>query len=154
MKKIKDNWWNRVFHHKALEAYKEECKRLRRILGWYNQLIEDLNEAKTLENLLAVHKHAWEIGYRNANIAPLEWDMFRTRDISQMQPSEVYLGGIYGLSTRNIPFWNNNRNETMAGNGFGIDDNKLIYDIIMQQYRRHLKSNFSAIYNEVTNKLF
>lgn len=150
MKKIRDNWWNRVFHHKALE----ECKRLRRILSCYKQLEKDLNEAKTLENLLAVHKHAWEIGYRNANIAPLEWGMFRTQDISQMQPSEVYLGGIYGLSTRNIPFWNDNRNETMAGNGFGIDDDKLIYDIIMQQYRKYLKSNFSAIYNEVTNKLF
>ena len=154
MKKIRDNWWNRVFHRKALEAYKQECKKFRRILGWYNQLMEDLNEAKTLEDLLAVHKHAWEVGYRNENIAPCEWGMFRTQDISQMQSSEVFLGGIYGLCTRNIPFWNNNHNETMSGNGFGIDDAKPIYDIIMQQYRTHLKSNFRAINDRAADQLF
>lgn len=154
MKKIKDNWWNRVFRRKALEAYKEECKKLRRILGWYNQLMEYLDQAKNLEDLLEVHRTAWRIGYRNPNIAPCEWGMFRTEDILQMKPSEVYLGGIYGLITGNIPFWNDSRKETMSGNGFGITDDKSVYDIVMEQYRTHLKSNFRAINDQAANQLF
>ena len=154
MKKIKDNWWNRIFHHKTLEAWNQEAKKFRKIIGWYKNIIEELNEAKSLEEILSVHKHAWEVGFRNINIAPCEWGMFRTHDILQMQPSEVYLGGIWGLTTKNIPFWNDNREETMAGNGFGIDDNKLIYDIIMQQYRNHLRSNFQAIRRDASNTLY
>jgi hypothetical protein len=154
MKKIKDNLWNRVFHNKALKEWKIEIKKLQRIIGWYDNLNQELNEAKTLEDLLNVHKHAWEIGYQNDNIAPLEWGMFRTKDILQMSPSEVYLGGIWGLSTKNIPFWNANKKETMAGNGFGIDENRLIYDLIMQQYRQHLKSNFRAIKELAASRLF
>ena len=154
MKKIKDTLWNRVFHNKALKEWKIEKKRLEKVLGWYNDIIQELNESKTLEDLLEVHKRAWKIGFRNDNIAPLEWGMFRAKDILQMEPSEVYLGGIWGLCTKNIPFWNEHCNETMAGNGFGIDDDKFIYELIMQQYRNHLRSNFSAIRNQANIKLF
>ena len=71
-----------------------------------------------------------------------------------MTPEEVYLGGIWGLSTNNIPFWSQNKDETMAGNGFGINDDKLIYELIMQQYRRHLRSNFNVLATKAKEWLY
>ena len=71
--KVKDNWWNRIFHRKALKAWKDEAKKLHRILGWFPQLEQDLREAKTLSQLLEVHKKAWNLGFQHYNLAPLEW---------------------------------------------------------------------------------
>ena len=42
----------------------------------------------------------------------------------------------------------------MAGNGFGIDPEKKIYDLIMQQYRQHLRSNINAIADDTAKELF
>lgn len=154
MKKIKDNLWNRIFHKKQLKKQREYKKLLHAIIGWFPQLLQDLQEAKTLESLMDVHKKAWELGYQNSGLEPCAWGMFRTKNILQMQPSEVYLGGIWGLNTKNIPFWNEHRTETMAGNGFGIDDNKLIYELIASQYRNHLRSNFNAIKQQAETWLF
>lgn len=151
METIKDNWWNRIFYRKTLKAWKDK---VHRILGWFPQLEQDLREAKTLSQLLEVHKKAWNLGFQNPNLAPLEWGMFRTKSIPEMTPDEVYLGGIWGLSTKNIPFWEENKSETMAGNGFGIDDDKLIYEIIMSQYRNYLRSNFKSLKEEAKNLLF
>ena len=154
MKKIKDNLWNCIFHKKQLKKQREYKKLLHAIIGWFPQICQDLREAKTLEGLMNIHKKAWELGYQNSGLGPCPWGMFRTKDILQMQPSEVYLGDIWGLSTKNIPFWNEHRTETMAGNGFGIDDDKKIYDLIMSQYRNHLRNNFNAIKQEAENWLF
>ena len=155
MKKIRDNWWNRIFHKKALKEYKAYRKQCSRIIGWYPQLLQDLKEAKDLSTLLSIHKHAWEIGYQNKNLAPCEWGMFRTNDIPNMTPSEVYLGGMYtGLNTYNIPYWESHKTETWECNGYGHNSEDLLYDTIMKQYRDHLKSNFRAINDESANQLF
>lgn len=146
MKKIKDNWWNRIFHKKALKEYKAYREQCNRIVGWYPQLLQDLREAKNLLTLLSIHKHAWEIGYRNENLAPCEWGIFRTKDILTMTPSEVYLGGLdTGLNTNNIPFWESRKTDKWACNGYGHNSEDLLYDTIMNQYRRHLRSNINEI---------
>lgn len=154
MKKISNNLWNKIFHKKALKeykAYREECSR---IIGWYPQLLQDLMEAKDLPTLLSIHKHAWEIGYRNQNIAPCEWGMFRTSNILDMTPSEVFLGGTYtGLNTNNIPFWEAHKQDKWSCNGWGHEPEDLLYDTIMEQYRNHLKSNFRAIEEDRVNFL-
>ena len=66
----------------------------------------------------------------------------------------LYLGDIWGLWSNNGRFWENNKSETMAGNGFGIDPEKKVYDLIMQQYREHLRSNINAISEQTAKNLF
>ena len=153
MKKVRNNLWNRIFHSKALKEYKEWRGKAHAIIGWNKQLNEDLQRAKTLQDLINIHKHAWQIGYNSPNIAPLEWGMFRCKSIPELTLDTLYLGDIWGLWTNNGRFWEEHKDETMAGNGFGIDENKKCYDLIMQQYRQHLRSNINAISGQTAKEL-
>ena len=154
MKKIKDNLWNRMFHSKALKEYQEWKKTAKNIIGWNKQLNEGLQRASSLQALINIHKHAWSIGYRNSNLGPCAWGMFRCESIPELTLDTLYLGDIWGLWTNNGKFWEKHKNETMAGNGFGIDPEKKIYDLIMQQYRGHLRSNINAISDYTAKELF
>ena len=154
MKKVKNNLWNKLFHSKALKEYQEWRETAKSIIGWNKQLNEDLRRAKTLQELINVHKYAWEIGYRNPNIAPCAWGMFRCESIDKLDLGTLYLGDIWGLWTNNGRFWEENKDETMAENGFGIDPEKKVYDLIMQQYRHHLRSNINVIADNTAEDLF
>lgn len=145
MKKVKNNLWNKIFHKKALNEYKQWKKVAEAILGWYKQLDEDLRRATTLQSLINIHKKAWEIGYQSLGLAPCPWGMFRCKDISELTLDNLYLGDIWGLWTNSGKFWEENKSETMAGNGFGIPEDKLVYDIIVGQYKNHLRTNFEII---------
>ena len=100
-------------------------------------LLLSLEAADNLYELLELHKKAWELGYRNRNLAPDKFGMFRTKDIAEMHPNEVFLGGIYGLFTHPIPFWETNKNDD------GTDINT--YDIVLNQYKQLLISNIQII---------
>lgn len=154
MKKVKNNLWNKIFHSKALKEYQEWKEIAKSIIGWNKQLNEDLKRAQTLQDLIDIHKHAWDIGYRNSNLGPCEWGMFRCDCIPMLSLNTLYLGDIYGLWTNTGKFWEEHKNEIMAGNGFGINPEKKVYDLIMQQYRQHLKSNINAIADNTTKELF
>ena len=154
MKRVRNNLWNKIFHSKALKEYKEWKKTAHAIIGWNRQLNEDLQRAKTLQDLINIHKHAWEIGYRSPNIAPCPWGMFRCNSIPELTLDTLYLGNIWGLWTNNGTFWENHKSETMAGNSFGIDNDELVYNLIVRQYKQHLKSNFNAIVKNVSDNLF
>ena len=154
MKKVKNNLWNRIFHSKALKEYQEWKEIARSIIGWNKQLNEDLRRASSLQELINIHKHAWDIGYQNSNLSPCPWGMFRCELIPELTLDTLYLGDIWGLWTNTGQFWEDHKSETMSGNSFGIDPNKKIYDIIMQQYRQHLKSNINAIADYTSKELF
>jgi hypothetical protein len=154
MKKVRNNLWNRLFHSKALKEYQEWKKTAKAIIGWNKQLNQDLTRAETLQDLIDIHKHAWEIGYKNLNISPCPWGMFRCKLISELTLDNLYLGDIWGLWTNIGRFWEEHKNETMSCNGFGIDPNKKVYDLIMQQYRKHLRSNINAIADNTAKELF
>ena len=154
MKKVRNNLWNRLFHSKALKEYQEWKEKAYSIIGWNKQLNEDLRRAKTIQELINVHKHAWQIGYQNSNLSPCPWGMFRCKSIPELTLDTLYLGNIWGLWTNNGRFWEQNKNETMAGNGFGIDPEKKCYDLIMQQYRQHLRCNINAISEQTAKSLF
>jgi hypothetical protein len=154
MKKVRNNLWNKIFHSKALKEYQEWKKKAYSIIGWNRQLNQDLSRAKTLQELINVHKHAWEIGYQNPNIAPCAWGMFRCKSIPELTLDTLYLGDIWGLWTNTGQFWEKHKDETMAVNGFGINTNKKVYDLIMQQYRQHLRSNINAISDNIAKELF
>ena len=154
MKKIKNNLWNRIFHSKALKEYKEWKVVAKSIIGWNKQLNQDLERSKNLQDLINVHKHVWDIGYQSSNLAPCPWGMFRCESIPELTLDNLYLGDIWGLWTNNGTFWEKHKNDTMAGNGFGIDPEKKVYDLIMQQYRQHLRSNINAIADNTAKALF
>lgn len=50
-------------------------------------------------------------------------------------------------------FWEEHKDETMAGNGFSINPERKCYDLIMQLYRMHLKSNINAISDNTAKEL-
>ena len=154
MKKVRNNLWNRIFHSKALKEYQEWKKTAESIIGWNNLLNQNLLKAKTLQDLIDVHKSAWNIGYRNRNISPCPWGMFRCNSIPELTLDTLYLGDIWGLWTNTGKFWEEHKDETMSGNGFGIDPNRKVYDLIIQQYRQHLRSNINAIADNTARDLF
>ena len=154
MKKIKDNLLNRIFRSKALKEYQEWKQTAGSIIGWNKQLNEELRRASSLQELINVHKHAWDVGYRGSGLSPCPWGMFRCDNISALTLDNLYLGDIWGLWTNPGRFWEEHKDETMAGNGFGIDPNKKVYDLIMQQYRQHLKSNINFIADNTAKELF
>lgn len=132
---MKNNLYNKIFHPCKLKAYRDEAKKLR---GWLPHLLQDLSEAKTFEDLVTIHKFAWEKGFQNENLGPCEWGMFRTNSIPEMSFGEIYLGGIYGLNTHNIPWWNSHKEEPYS-------EHRTCFEVVFNQYRNHLRSNFQAI---------
>lgn len=157
-KKIKDNLFNRIFRRKALKAQREEKKRCERIVGFYKEALEKIKEANSLINLIDVHKWIWSKGFQNYNLGPCEWGMFRTKSIPEMKIDEVYLGGIYGLYTKPIPFWEKKGREELFGvsgyEGMNVYPETPIYEIVLNQYKDMLSSNVKAIYNHACCYLF
>ena len=96
------------------------------------KMLQLIEEATDLIQLLSVHKKIWVYGFRNQNLGPCEFGMFRTDNILHMTQDEVFLGNIYGLWTFSIREWNHRADE-----GY--------YDIIVRQYRDLLESNVKAI---------
>lgn len=62
-----------------------------------------------------------------------------------MTPDQIYLGGIWGLFTHSIPFWEEDK---YGCNGFGIDENLSLYEMIVDQYRKLLSSNIRAMFKK------
>lgn len=127
---------------------KEQYIRCQNLINCSYDIQVEIDGCQTLVELLHVHKDLWNKGFQNFNLGPCSWGMFRTKSIPNMHPSEVFLGGIWGLSTRNIPFWEAYSDEDMSGNGFGLDDSTKIYDLIMNQYRRLLWLNVEDLTNK------
>ena len=145
----KRNLWNRIFHSEELKKEHEEYEKAKSLVGFGSETLQFIEGAKDLDELLKAHKIAWSRGYRNENLGPCSYGIFRTHtDIESMTADEVYLGDIWGLWTHNIPFWNDHKEETMSGNGFEIPEDTLCYDLIMRQYRNLLRKNIQNIINE------
>lgn len=102
---------------------------------YINVLINDLNKTKSLYELLHIHKLAWAIGFKNNNLSPNKYGMFRTNDILTMTAQDVYLGNIDGLWTRTLADWSNNSKEE--------------YQIVFNQYKTLLYSNLKEIQNRL-----
>ena len=117
------------------------------------RIINTIEKCDSLEELLSIHKEAWIVGFQNENLGPDKYGMFRTENIPTMQPSEVFLGGIWGLWTYAIPFWEERKSQPYGCNGFGMDPEISLYDIILDQYKRLLTSNIKDIWCEAERSL-
>lgn len=136
-----NNVFNRFFFKETLEEEKEKYEKCKSLVGHFAELDERIGASKSLEGVLDLHKKAWGLGYQNDNLAPCEYGMFRTKDISTMKPEEVFLGNVYGLWTLPIPKWSDQKSQM-------YDKDISVYDIVLNQYKRILHSNVKAIYKE------
>ena len=139
---LKNTRWNRMFHKNTLIEQNKLYNKYKKMVGFSREILDEVKNSSSLYELLDIHKKAWEIGFRNMNLGPCEYGMFRTKDILYMNPSEVFLGGIYGLNTRTIFYWEQHSSDPIGPNGFGLDEKITIYSLILDQYRKHLFSNF------------
>lgn len=166
MKSYKNTTWNRLFHGKEVKANVELKKKAQKLIELAPSFIErigyvtftegDPNSAKvtgvtSLLNVLALHKEAWTAGFQNNGICPCSYGYFRTESIEKMKPEEVYLGDIYGLFTKNIPFWEQYKNEGKTGGGYDIYTYLTDYQIVLRQYKGQLTFNIKKI-NEDAEK--
>ena len=147
----KNNIWNRLFHKaevqeniKQMSIYTKQCLEGQRFL-------DKIEGSNTLITLMNIHKDAWEIGFQNENIGPCPYGVFRTLDIPSMTPDQIYLGGVWGLVTKPIPFWEKRKEDKYGCNGFGIDENLSLYKMIVDQYKKLLSSNIRAMFNKARN---
>ena len=139
---LKNTRWNRMFHKDTLIEQNKLYNKYKKMVGFSREILDEVKNSSSLYELLDIHKKAWEIGFRNMNLGPCEYGMFRTKDILYMNPSEVFLGGIYGLNTHTIFYWEQHSSDPIGPNGFGLDEKITIYSLILDQYRKHLFSNF------------
>lgn len=146
----KRNLWNRMFYSDVLEEELDTYSKCLAIKGIYPEIQGKLQRATKLSDLLEIHKFAWQWGFRNENLAPCSYGMFRTGDIKDMTLSEIYLGNIYGLCTKPASEWDKCK-ENMTGNGFGIDEFILCKDLIFKQYKDLLSSNFRSLANKANS---
>ena len=141
----KNNLFNRLFHKAEINTNKDFFRTQNFICNNVDNVFSELNECKTLTEVFFFHKRIWINGFRNENIGPCQYGMFRTQSIEGMKPEDVHLGGRWGLITENIPYWEKFRDEKYGANGFGIDPETSLYGMILDQYKNHLHSNIKAI---------
>jgi hypothetical protein len=144
---IRNNLWNRIFHRREVSEIRKQLFLNQQAILVYDKLEFKLRNCTELLELLDIHKLMWSYNYRNANLGPCSYGMFRTTDsIEHMSPDEVYLGDIYGLATNNITFWESHKNEKFGDNGFGLDPEISMYALLVAQYKRLLIANLHELY--------
>lgn len=130
----KNNAFNRIFHRNEILDNMVNYSETRTLCVFAETLIADINQTRTLPELIEHHKYIWKWGYRNENLAPNEFGMFRCSDIESMTAEDVYLGGINGIWTFNVKEF-----ERMKSSDADI------YDMVLMQYKHVLTSNIEAV---------
>jgi hypothetical protein len=144
----RNNIINRIFfprtvrNNKKMKEYIDEC------IALYPIIDNKLSSAKSLDELLSVHKEAFRSGFNSPHLDVCEWGMFRGFSVESLNRHQVFLGNIYGLHTLAIPVWEQYRDEPFGVNGFGIPQDYPLYKIVFGQYAQYLKRNINAMYNK------
>ena len=149
----KNNFWNRIFFKKEIRKNMEDAVLKHTLSKNGSRIINAVEKCDSLEELLSIHKEAWIVGFQNKNLGPCKYGMFRTENIPTMQPNEVFLGDIWGLFTRAIPFWEEHKSQQYGCNGFGIDPGTSLYSLVLDQYKEILRCNFTSIWCEAESML-
>lgn len=140
----KNNFINRIFYSSEINKNYVDYYKQKDLVENHKKVLQKVLNAANFEQLIIAHKYAYEKGYHE-NLGPDKYGMFRTSEIESMVPSEVFLGGIYGLYTKEIPFWEEHGSEKLGTNGWGINPERSLYDIVFEQYRLHLLRNIHWI---------
>lgn len=149
----KNNLLNRTFFKEEVQKNMKDAELQLTLSKNGARIVNAINKCDSLEELLSIHKEAWIVGFQNENLGPDKYGMFRTENIPTMQPGEVFLGGIWGLFTHAIPFWEERKSQPYNCNGFGINPEISLYSTILDQYKRLLISNIKYIWCEAERLL-
>lgn len=87
----KYNIWNKIFHKKELNKNVADYKLQQGLVNSYECWLTKIGNANTLSECMILHKRIWRKGFRNANLGPDKYGMFRTKDINLMTINEVYI---------------------------------------------------------------
>ena len=117
----------------------KEKQRKSTILNKLDYFIHHVEIAESLTDLYILHIKMWANGIRHEHFGPDKYGMFRTDDILMMTPEEVYLGNIWGLFTKQLPYW-----ETCPA-----DEQRLV----IKQYQNILISNMKAMKRDLKKTL-
>lgn len=143
---IHNTIWNHLFHPKKMREVKANLFIAKKAMAAFESLKDLLNKSESLLDLLEVHKIMWAYNYRNKSLGPNKHGTFRTSDIASMLPSEVYLGNIYGIFTKNISYWEKHKDDVFGVNEYDIEVETTLYSIVYEQYRKILYSNLLSIF--------
>ena len=149
----KNNLWNRIFFKEEVRKNKEDAELQLTLSKNGARIINAIEKCDSLYELMDIHKEAWIIGFQNVNLGPNKYGMFRTKSISTMKPEEVFLGNIWGLYTHAIPFWEERKSQPYGCNGFGIDPETSLYNIILIQYKNLLCFHISNMWFKAETSL-
>lgn len=148
----KNNIINKILHFSEINKNFSDYYYQRSLVNNSKKVFQKIINASNFEQLIIAHKYAYEKGYHE-NLEPNKYGMFRTSTIESMTPDEVFLGGIYGLFTKNIPFWEEHGSEKLGVNGWGLNPKRSLYDIVFNQYRLHLLNNVNWVVARVIIKV-
>lgn len=151
---IRECFLNMLTKRAAIKQQRKEFADSLRLIDKAEAYIKRLTDCKSLYELLEIHKELWNDGYRNKNLGPDPYGIFRTESISDMKPEEVFLGNIFGLWTFTIPEWEKDHKTFFGINGYGIPATATNYEVVLRQYKRLLKSNVLSIVNEADAYLY
>ena len=117
------------------------------------QILDAIHKCDSLTKLVKLHKLAWANGFKNENLAPQRYGMIRSNSIEELTPNQVFLGGIWGLNTYPIPFWEEYKGDKYGCNGFGLDPNTDLYTLILNQYKELIVSNVQSLYKKAKKRI-
>lgn len=142
---LQNNLINRVFNGKKLCINQANYSKYLTMLGEGKRIILLISDVTDLDSLIRWHKYVWNHGF-TTNLGPDKYGMFRCSDINTMQPSEVFLGGKYGLNIHPIPFWEEHKDEPLT-------DNCTCYEAVVLQYKMHLQFNIEYMLEVIQEKI-
>ena len=149
-----NNLFNRIFHKKELAELKKQALIYKKQLEYGVQIIAAIHKCDSLTKLVELHKLAWANEFKNKNLAPQRYGMIRSNSIEELTPNQVFLGGIWGLNTYSIPFWEEYKGRKYGCNGFGLDPNTDLYTLILNQYKGLIESNVQSLYQKAKNEYY
>ena len=132
------NIWNKIFHSSEVNKNIEDYKLQQSLVNNYECWLTKIGNANTLIECMTLHKYIWRQGFKNTNLGPDKYGMFRTKDINFMTTNEVYIGGFNGLKILTIEEWEECKKEL-------YDSEQTCYSFILSSYKRSLKANIINI---------
>lgn len=146
------NLFNRIFHNKTVKDNKCLADLYEKRIQQFQRYHITLENCKDLEELLQIHKNLFPY-FRCPNLDVCSYGMFRASSISLMNSHQVFLGGIYGLNTMALAYWQAHKDEEYGINGFGIPEDTKIYHLVFRQYYNVVFNNITTMYHEALWKL-
>lgn len=135
----KNNFWNRIFHKKEVALNKERLLNDIKLVDHFQDVMISLDGAENLRSLMMVHKFVYRLGFTD-NLGSDKFGMFRCESIAEMTADQVFLGGIQGIVTKSIDYWEQQSDD-------------ILYLKVLGQYRSHLRTNIKYMVNKAKKEI-